>query len=33
MDHWQAWYGGTTFTLPFSPDAVEKAKAHEAVIK
>jgi penicillin amidase len=28
MDQWNAWYGGTTFTLPFSPAAVKKAKAH-----
>jgi penicillin amidase len=29
MDQWSAWYQGTTFALPFSRQAVEKAKAHE----
>ena len=33
MDHWPAWYGGTTFVLPYSAAAVEKAKEHEAVLK
>jgi penicillin G amidase len=28
MDQWQAWYEGTTFPLPFSQQAVEKAKQH-----
>ncbi len=28
MDQWKAWYEGTTFTLPFSSQAVEGAKAH-----
>ncbi len=28
MDQWKAWYGGTTFTLPFSAKAVDAAKAH-----
>jgi penicillin amidase len=28
MDQWNAWYDGTTFALPFSPKAVEKAKQH-----
>jgi penicillin amidase len=32
MDHWPAWYGGTTFTLPFSPSAVEKNVAHRLVL-
>jgi penicillin amidase len=32
MDHWPAWYGGTTFTLPFSPSAVEKNAAHKLVL-
>jgi penicillin amidase len=27
MDQWHAWYEGTTFTLPFSPAAVESEKA------
>ena len=29
MDQWQAWYQGTTFPLPFSPEAVQKARVHE----
>ena len=28
MDQWKAWYEGTTFTLPFSAQAVQAAKAH-----
>jgi penicillin amidase len=33
MDQWKAWYEGTTFTLPFSPGAVERAKAHRLVLE
>jgi penicillin amidase len=33
MDQWKAWYEGTTFSLPFSTEAVEKAKAHELVME
>jgi penicillin G amidase len=33
MDQWKAWYEGTTFSLPFSKEAVEKAKAHELVLE
>jgi penicillin G amidase len=29
MDQWEAWYEGTTFPVPFSPEAVEKNKAHQ----
>ena len=29
MDQWKAWYGGTTFILPFSERAVQAAKSHE----
>ena len=32
MDQWQAWYEGTTFTLPFTTNAVEAAKAHKLVL-
>ncbi|PYX42576.1 MAG: penicillin acylase family protein [Acidobacteria bacterium] len=32
MDQWRAWYEGTTFALPFSKPAVQKAKAHELVL-
>ena len=28
MDHWPAWYNGTTFRLPFNAAAVEEDKAH-----
>jgi penicillin G amidase len=28
LDHWPAWYQGTTFQLPFSVSAVEADKAH-----
>ncbi len=28
MDQWTAWYEGTTFSLPFSPKAMEKSKQH-----
>jgi penicillin amidase len=33
MDQWAAWYGGTTFTLPFSPKAVDAAKAHRLILE
>jgi penicillin G amidase len=33
MDQWNAWYEGTTFALPFSPPAVEKAKQHRLVLE
>ncbi len=33
MDQWPAWYGDTTFTLPFSDDAVVKARAHQLTLK
>jgi penicillin amidase len=33
MDQWQAWYEGTTFTLPFSAKAVEAAKTHRLVLE
>jgi penicillin amidase len=29
MDQWNAWYGGTTFSLPFTQKAVDEAKAHK----
>jgi penicillin amidase len=28
LDHWKAWYRGTTFEWPFSTQAVEKAAVH-----
>jgi penicillin amidase len=33
MDQWSAWYGGTTFTLPFSPEAVAGAGRHQLVLE
>ena len=33
MDQWKAWYEGTTFTLPFSPGAVQAAKAHSLLLE
>jgi penicillin G amidase len=33
MDQWRAWYGGTTFPLPFSAKAVDAAKAHRLVLE
>jgi penicillin amidase len=33
MDQWKAWYEGTTFTLPFSAEAVAAAKAHHLVLQ
>ena len=32
MDQWRAWYGGSTFTLPFSAAAVERHRAHEMML-
>ena len=31
-DQWQAWYTGTTFPLPFSQDAVEKARVNDLTL-
>ena len=33
MDQWQAWYTGTTFTLPFTDSAVAAAREHELTLK
>lgn len=33
MDQWEAWHEGSTFTLPFSKQAVEKARVHELVLE
>jgi penicillin G amidase len=33
MDQWSAWDEGTTFTLPFSQQAVQKAKQHVLVLE
>jgi penicillin amidase len=33
MDQWKAWYQGTTFTLPFSAQAVEAAQQHRLVLE
>ena len=33
LDQWSAWYRGSTFTLPFSPEAIEKHRAHELMLE
>ena len=33
MDQWKAWYEGTTFPLPFSSEAIGKAKMHQLVLQ
>jgi penicillin amidase len=33
MDQWPAWYGGTTFSLPFNAKAVEETKAHKLMLE
>jgi penicillin G amidase len=33
MDHWPAWYGGTTFTLTFSDAGVNQSKAHALTLE
>jgi penicillin amidase len=33
MDQWQAWYEGTTFTLPFTGKAVETTRAHRLILE
>jgi penicillin amidase len=33
MDQWPAWYGGSTFTFPFSPAAVEQHRKHEMTLQ
>jgi penicillin amidase len=33
LDQWNAWYEGFTFTLPFTPQAVESSKAHRLVLQ
>ena len=33
MDQWSAWYNGTTFNVPFSEAAVEKARTHQLVLE
>jgi len=33
MDQWKAWYEGTTFLFPFTPQAVEASKAHRLVLE
>lgn len=32
-DQWSAWYGGSTFKLPFSSAAVEQHRAHELTLE
>ena len=33
LDQWKAWYEGSTFTLPFTPRAVEANGAHRLVLE
>ena len=33
MDHWQAWYNGSTFTFPFSEQEVQGGRAHLLVLQ
>lgn len=33
MDQWAAWLGGSTFRLPFSPQAVSAARTHQLVLQ
>lgn len=33
MDHWPAWYNGTTFTLAYSDSAVSQTRAHELTLE
>jgi len=33
MDQWKAWYEGSTFTLPFTPPAVEATGVHRLVLE
>ncbi|HXM65213.1 MAG TPA: penicillin acylase family protein, partial [Candidatus Acidoferrum sp.] len=33
MDQWKAWYQGSTFTLPFSPRAVEANQTHRLLLE
>jgi len=33
MDQWNAWYEGTTFTLPYTMKAVEAARAHQLTLE
>jgi penicillin amidase len=33
MDQWKAWYEGSTFPLPFTPQAVEASRVHRLVLQ
>jgi len=33
MDHWPAWYNGTTFSQPFSTGAIQSQKAHTLTLQ
>jgi penicillin amidase len=33
MDQWKAWYGGSTFTLPFTPKAVQSSGEHRLTLE
>jgi len=33
LDQWKAWYEGSTFPLPFTPQALESSRAHRLVLQ
>jgi penicillin G amidase len=33
LDQWKAWYEGSTFPLPFTPQAIESSRAHRLVLQ
>jgi penicillin amidase len=33
LDHWPYWYGGKTFALPFSDEAVKRSAAHTLMLR
>jgi penicillin amidase len=33
MDQWKAWYEGTTFPLPYSPEAIKKTASHRLTLE
>ena len=33
MDQWQAWYEGSTFSLPYSTKSVEDSRVHRLILQ
>jgi penicillin amidase len=33
MDQWKAWHEGTTFSMPYTAQAVENSRAHKLVLQ